>query len=101
MYLINLSPEISNMMGYAAGLVLSYFLNRNYAFNSVAKISTEVVRFTLSFLVAYALNFAVLVILIHKINMHEGISQIYAGLVYVAASYLISRYYVFKPIESR
>ena len=96
MYLVKMPPESSNGVGYAVGLVASYALHRKYTFNSKQSRSLEMVRFLAVFIVAYASNLAVLVILIRKLGIHEGISQILAGFVYVVASYIMNKYYVFK-----
>jgi putative flippase GtrA len=96
MYLANISPESSNVAGYFVGLVASYVLNRNYTFNSKQNRRGEILRFLIVFAVAYTSNLFVLVILIHKLGLHEGVSQILAGLVYVVASYVMNKYYVFR-----
>lgn len=96
MYLAKMSPEASNITGYAVGLVTSYLLNRTYTFRSQQKHRSELIRFLIVFAVAYGLNFAMLVILIHKMSVHEGLSQVLAGVVYVATSFILNKYYVFK-----
>lgn len=53
----------------------------------------------LVFLIAYATNFLVLLVLIHKLNLNEGLSQVLAGIVYVATSFIMNKYYVFKIIS--
>ena len=96
MYLAHLSPEMSNVIGYAIALAVSYMLNRHFTFNSTQKRRAEILRFLFAFAIAYSLNFAALLVLIHPLGLHEGISQIVAGGVYVAFSYLINKYYVFR-----
>ena len=96
MYLAKMSPETSNITGYAVGLIASYVLNRTYTFKSQQKRRSEIIRFLAAFSVAYAANFAMLVTLIHRVGIHAGASQVLAGLVYVFASYLMNKYYVFK-----
>lgn len=96
MYLLVMTPEASNVAGYAVGLVISYVLNRHYTFNSLQKRRKEIVRFVTVFVVAYALNFAALLILIYQLGLHKGASQVVAGIVYVVASFLMNKYYVFK-----
>jgi putative flippase GtrA len=91
-----MTPETSNVAGYAAGLVFSYVLNRHYTFSSSQSRRGEIIRFLAVFVVAYASNFAILLVLIHRIGIHKGVSQIFAGLVYVIASFLMNKYYVFK-----
>jgi putative flippase GtrA len=96
MYLAMMSPESSNVTGYAVGLVASYVLNRKYTFNSKQKRCSEIARFLVGFIIAYAANFVMLVILIHRLEIHEGVSQVLAGLIYVVASFIMNKYYVFK-----
>jgi putative flippase GtrA len=98
MYLAGMTPEASNVAGYAVGLVVSYVLNRYYTFNNKQSRRGEIMRFLAVFFVAYASNFAVLLILIHGIGTHKGISQILAGVVYVVVSYLLNKYFVFKTV---
>lgn len=95
MYLMGASPEISNFVGYLAGLLLSYVLNRNFTFNSIQKRSVEFLRFLVVFCIAYAANFVALLFFIRVILVNPGISQILAGGVYIFASYLLNKYYVF------
>jgi putative flippase GtrA len=97
MYLAGLSPEFSNLIGYAFGLIVSYLLNRNYTFKSLQSRRTEFVRFVLVFLIAYAANFLILVALVRWWDMHAGLSQILAGVIYVCTSYLLNNNYVFRP----
>jgi len=95
MYLARMSAEASNVAGYGLGLFISYFLHRNFTFNSGQRKRYEAIRFLVVFLVAYVLNFVVLIVMIHKLGLHEALSQVLAGVVYVVASYLMSKYHVF------
>jgi putative flippase GtrA len=97
MYVAKMGAEASNVAGYAVGLVASYALNRSYTFGSRARVSGELVRFLAVFGVAYGLNFVALLVLIHALGVHAALSQVLAGVVYVGASYLMNRFYVFKP----
>lgn len=100
MYSAKMSPESSNVAGYAVGLVVSYVLHRKYTFNSKQIRRDEIARFLAVFIVAYACNFAVLVILIQEIGMHAGAGQVFAGLVYVVVSFFMNKYYVFKTTNA-
>ena len=93
---MRMSPEASNVIGYSVGLISSYTLNKKYTFGSSGSVRFEKLRFLLVFAFAYALNFFALVMLIHKLNIHEGVSQILAGIVYSLISYNMNKYYVFK-----
>lgn len=99
MYLAKMSPETSNVVGYLVGLSVSYTLHKKYTYESKQKHRIEMLRFLLVFAIAYVANLVVLIILIHKIGLHEGVSQILAGAIYVAVSFIMNKYYVFKVFK--
>ena len=100
MYLAKISPEISNVAGYAVGLIFSYVLNKNYTFGSVQSKRGEILRFLTVFAFAYALSFISLLIFIHKLNIHESVSQILAGIVYTVMFYILNKFYVFRDANA-
>jgi len=100
MYLAGLSPELSNAAGYTVGLLASYFLNRHFTFRSAQRRSTEFVRFALVFLTAYTANLAVLIVLVHALAVHAGLSQVIAGVIYIGTAYLLNKHYVFRSSEA-
>ena len=100
LYLAGMSPEFSNIIGYLIGLVASYFLHRNYTFRSKRQRKAEFFNFIVVFLIAYTANLATLIILVRALEAHAGLSQIIAGAVYVAASYLLNKNYVFRQYRA-
>jgi putative flippase GtrA len=100
MYLAHMSPETSNVAGYAVGVVASYILNRKYTFQSKQKRRNEIVRFLTAFVIAYAANFATLIILIHRMGIRESTSQVLAGFIYVVASFIMNKHYAFKVFDA-
>ena len=101
MYGLRWSPEASNIMGYAIGLVTSYALNRRFTFRSADTTAPEFARFLATFFVAFAANFATLALLVRVLEVHAGLSQILAGVVYVGTSYLLNRHFVFRGATTR
>lgn len=100
MYLAGFSPELSNAAGYAVGLLVSYFLNRNFTFKSDQRLSTELVRFMLVFLTAYMANLVVLIALVRALEIHAGPSQVIAGVIYIGTTYVLNKHYVFRVSEA-
>lgn len=98
MYLLGLSAVLSNVTGYLFGLTISYALNRSFTFKSTSKSKTELLRFLIVFLIAYLANLGVLLASIRYAGMHEGMAQVLAGAVYVATSFLMNKYYVFRRL---
>lgn len=96
MYLLGIGAAVSNMIGYAVGLGVSYLLHRKVTFQSTQGRRAEALRFLGAFGVAYALNLLVLMLLIERLHVHKGWAQVWAGVVYVASSFIIQKFYVFK-----
>jgi putative flippase GtrA len=96
MYLAGFDAVVSNVLGYAVGLVVSYVLNRSYTFRSAGKAQAEIPRFLSIFLLAYLANLGTLLVLIRQAGMHEGVAQAVAGVVYFVLSFVLNKYYVFR-----
>ncbi|MDM0081984.1 GtrA family protein [Variovorax sp. J31P179] len=96
MYLFGLGAVVSNVLGYAVGLVVSYSLNRSFTFRSSGARRVEAVRFVAIFLLAYLANLGVLVLSTRRFGWHEGVAQVIAGVVYFGLSFVLNKYYVFR-----
>lgn len=96
MYLVGLTPELSNTIGYSLGFLFSYSLNRKFTFRSAQQRSSEFFRFGLVFLLAYMANFTVLIVLIRLLGFDPAPSQICSGVFYVGTAYALNKLYVFK-----
>ena len=90
------SPEISNVIGYAVGICVSYVLNKTYTFKSKAHPKKEFPKFVASLLLAYGLNFLTLVICIRVIHINAYVSQIISGAVYTVSGFLFTKYFAFR-----
>ena len=95
MYLLGMSPVVSNAAGYLAGLAISFTLNKVFTFKSKAKSGAELGRFLAAFLVAYLANLGALLACL-RLGLHAGWSQVVAGVVYIAATFLLNKFYVFR-----
>lgn len=96
MYLAGWSPEASNIAGYLISFVMSYALHRRFTFRSENAKRREFLRYVAVFAVAFCANLAALGIFIHGFGLHEGLSQVGAGGVYVLTAYLLGKLYVFR-----
>jgi putative flippase GtrA len=86
----------SNAAGYATGLVIGFLLNRSWTFRDSGKFRrTEAYRYTLTFLVSYCANLAILATA-RSIGFVESPLAHLAGIgVYSVLFYLGSARYVF------
>jgi putative flippase GtrA len=100
MYVLGQGAVTSNVIGYAVGLLVSFVLNRIFTFRSTSAALPEALRFLAIFVLAYLANLGVLMILIGQLHVHEGLSQVLAGVVYFVLSFALSKYYVFKISHS-
>lgn len=92
-----IEPYLSNAVCYIVCFFLSFFLGKSFVFRTVkTKKSSELIRFILVFLCAFFFNLIALKIFLHS-HINPYISQLLAGIVYAAVSYVLSRKWVFKP----
>ena len=96
MYAAKLSPELSNILGYCLGLLMSYGLHRFVTFRSTKSPANEFARFTLVFIFAFLVNLVTLILLTKYMNIHPGVGQVIAGLAYIATAYLLNKTFVFS-----
>jgi putative flippase GtrA len=92
---LGLSPTISNMLGYAMGLVTLFLQSRHWVFRSAGKAKDEWPRFIVVFLLAYAANFVALQIFL-GVPLNAYLAQILACGVYVGISFTLSSRFVFR-----
>ncbi|MDR6635261.1 putative flippase GtrA [Phyllobacterium sp. 1468] len=87
---------MSNLIGYAAGLVLSFGLNNRWTFGSKQNVSPNIIaRYIATFLVAYAVNLGI-VLAARSMGLIDGPMIHLLGIcVYTILFYLGSVYFVF------
>jgi putative flippase GtrA len=89
-------PFVSNIVGYAVGLCVSFALSKAWVFRSEGRSLGQAMRFIASFAVAYAVNLAALWVAL-GIGIWPVLAQVVAGIFYSAVMYGLSRYWVFGP----
>ena len=100
--LLHWNLELSNLLGFVAGGVNSYLMNRVWNFKSHAKKGKEIFRFVVVFLCAYLVNLFVLewakdVITVNLEFFRSGyLANILANGAYVVVSFLMYRFWVFR-----
>lgn len=92
-------PLLSNITGYAVGLVLSFVQNRYWVFRSAGSMSGDALRFLSAFLVSFALNLLTLQALL-SFGINPYVCQVAAGCVYVGSGFLINHLFVFRKRKS-
>ena len=88
--------ELSNLIGYSLGILLSYFLNKKYNFKNSNSHSKDFPRFVISMFAAYMLNLVILIIMFRYFTINFYISQVVASIGYILTGFILSKYYAFK-----
>lgn len=105
---LGFSPVPANFAGYAAGICLSFFLNRWFVFRPAAPrspadhghgLSGQAIRYGLSVAVAYGLNLGTLTAGIARGLPVMG-SQILASIVYSGILFLLCRWVVYRAVPA-
>ncbi len=94
--IIRLPPVAANAIGFAAGLVLSFLLNRSFAFRSSVPIGSGLIRFAMVAGAGYLLNLASLLVSERILHFGTYPSQIVGVATYVLVVFFASRGLVFS-----
>jgi len=95
-YAFGMGDVAANACGYGAGLVLSFFLNRNWTFRHTGEALPAFLRFLLVTVVAYVLNLSCVMGLIKVVGMNGYVAQAVGIVPYALGSYFGSRYFAFR-----
>lgn len=94
--LLGVIPEVANFIGWVAGFLNSYFLNKKFTFKSKNSHKKDALRFGIAMGVAYVANLLALIIAYRLFGINEYIAQIIAAVFYTITGYLISKFWAFK-----
>jgi putative flippase GtrA len=101
MYVFDLSYIAANAFGYAVGLVISFFLNKNWTFSHNGPWLAALSRWLAVAGLAYGFNLISVVVTHQYIGISAAIAQIVGVVVYSTASFLGGRYFAFAPPKAR
>ena len=88
-------PYASNVIGYAAGLIFAFFLNRAWTFNA-QNTGWPIFRYLAAFVIAYSINLSTLTILIHYFPDRIYAAQLVSIGLYSLAFFFLCRHFVFR-----
>jgi putative flippase GtrA len=92
---LGFSAYFSNLAGYSTGLLVSFYLSKNFVFSVKGDSGRQMTRFLMCFALAYLVNLAVL----HLILLTGGsdvAGQLIAGVSYLLIMFTLSRLWIFK-----
>lgn len=88
-------PYLANALGFTAGILVGYELNRRWTFGSSRSVLFTAPRYLLVFAVSYAINLGVLAVLLRVGALHAMFAQVVAIGSYSVAFFVLCRFVVF------
>lgn len=96
MYFTDASYIFSNIVGYGAGFINSFILNRRYTFASKGSVAKESLFYTAVYAVTYAIQFISLIFLRENLGFSENIATLLAIPFFTIPNFIGNRYVTFK-----
>ncbi|GIX41674.1 MAG: polysaccharide biosynthesis protein GtrA [Leptospiraceae bacterium] len=87
---------ISNAIGYIAGFINSFIMNKFWTFKSKGNVFKESIWFIIVFLISYGIQLIVLYYLHGILNYNENLSQILSMIVYTVVNFLLNKFLTFR-----
>lgn len=97
MNVFGVSYKLSNAIGYAAGFLNSFIMNKLWTFkaNQVSTIK-QFVKFTAVFAVCYFIQLGLVIFMVEKLSLGENISQLIGMGFYTIIGFLFNKLFTFK-----
>ena len=90
------SDILSNIIGYAFGVLNSFVLNKQWTFNSTTAWLPSLIRFGIVFGVCYLLQLALLIYLNSTLTIDSYYNQLIAMAFYTVINFLMNKFYTFR-----
>ncbi|MBN2656110.1 MAG: GtrA family protein [Spirochaetales bacterium] len=97
--LFAVSYVTANAIGYAAGLINSFLLNRNWTFRSRGHVGKQSFRFLFVFLICYGFQLALLIILREILSINPDPAQLVAMIFYTLLNYVLNKLFTFGKAD--
>jgi putative flippase GtrA len=91
--LLAMSPLLAYTLSYAAGIVLSYFLNVHFVFRKRVSLSSFL-KFPLVYLIQYSLGVLVLWLLVNQAGMDSTWAGACVSIVTIPVTFVASRFVI-------
>ena len=95
-HLFGLTYGVSYFLSYVVGVVISFFLNRQFVFFSKNHKLLEFFRFLIAFGVSYIVSYIFLYLFVEYQILGENIAFLGGMVIYSTLFYLLNKYIVFK-----
>jgi putative flippase GtrA len=92
--------QLANAVGYAAGTLVSFFLNRHFTFKTYDRTVRRLVMFLATAGIGYAISSTMLWTFVKLLNIHPITSKLMTLAVVLAVQFLINRAVTFRATSS-
>lgn len=98
--LLKMNYQVANVIAWIVVVIFAYTTNKIWVFESKTKNKSELVKETLSFvmarLITLGMEFILLYVLIEKIHILEIVSKIIINVIVIVVNYLFSKLFIFN-----
>jgi len=101
MEVFRLNYLLSNVCGYALGLVNSFIWNKLWTFKSNGPMLKEGAAFLIVFAICYLVQSGALALMVEKFHMSKLLAQVLAMLVYTGLNFAGNKLISFRPERKR
>ena len=95
---LSVSYMLANAIGYVAGFINSFFMNRSWTFASRGAVVKEAAFFVLVFLISYAVQFVALLVQTEWLLVPVWIAQATSMVVYTAVNFVLNKIVTFTTV---
>ena len=97
MKLLGCREGLSNFTGYVAGLLISFFWNKQWTFKgSKAGWGKSALRFAIAFAICYVLQYVVVLLLNAQLPIDHYYNHLLGMVFYTVLNFLMSKFYTFR-----
>ncbi len=97
MNIFGVSYKISNAVGYVAGFLNSFIMNKLWTFNqNQTSTIRQFLKFTLVFAVCYLLQLGLVILFVDGLHVNKNISQIIGMVFYTLIGFIFNKLFTFK-----
>ena len=87
---------LSNILGYALGLINSFIWNKRWTFASKEHYSKEIFSFIIIFIISYSFNLLSVLVSVELFKINPNIAQLIGVCVYSTTNFFSNRRWTFK-----
>src|SRR5262249_25980540 len=95
LWVFQLHDVSANLIGYATGITISFFLNAHWTFAFRGDLARAASRFVAVVGLGYIANLATVMIALHGLSLNSYIAQASGVIPYALVTYLGSKYFAF------